>query len=701
VAHGESRACQGWRLLGCSTAHKPKLRGADVDLKRMRFPLDFDFPQDPKSLVSPLTGITRRDWENVADDLLNGSAKYQVSSNRWDYAFPGRGSVNGTEVDSMESFARLTLLASFRSRHLGSSVPAPWLDRLLEGLEEAAISLHCEAPAFPSLHRTSQALVESASFAIAFAASPERLWHPLSENAKASFVSWFEGALVEKHLLNNWVFFPAAVASFLETLGLASPSTERALTKALSSTADWHRSKGWYSDGPIGRLDYYSAWSYNYYIPLLAHLGVGSTRSGWEAAARRSTEFLDSFLGLIDTQGAPVYFGRSLTYRFGLTAPIWTSEIVRHDHTVQYSGFLRAKASQTLKYFLDRRAIVDGRLVQGWHGEDPSVLQAYSGPGSQLWAAKGFVGLLMDSNAQIWASPEREKMPERAREAPVVVSAGANTFMISSNGSDVARISSAGIFGSEYWVPKFRNLDPNYARFAFTSISAPSTDPTVPDNWLWATKKKRQGVLTQPVMTSHGVDWISANGRFHRIAPHSWPHKRFFANYTRHLSILEPRAWRRGYCRTLVLAHDDVDVRIHELSGLPKDTRIFASGFVDRDREASEDDREIYSEFIGVIGTEQPRKTPLAGGDSRVFGRALSVDTAASSMKDKPHLMAVAIRLARKPHAIPLSKRVRIEPASSGKLSLRIDDYAWTIDLSGPMLTASANQTSETRQGPA
>ena len=53
-------------------------------------------------------------------------------------------------------------------------------------------------------------------------------------------------------------------------------------------------------------------------------------------------------------------------------------------------GLLRRAASGVLRHFVDHGALEpDGLLRLGWHGGWPALRQAYSGPGSPYWAAKG------------------------------------------------------------------------------------------------------------------------------------------------------------------------------------------------------------------------------------------------------------------------------------------------------------------------
>jgi hypothetical protein len=104
--------------------------------------------------------------------------------------------------------------------------------------------------------------------------------------------------------------------------------------------------------------------------------------------------------------------GRSLTYRFATTAPLWLGALT--GRTPLAPGETRRLASGALKYFLERGAVDDrGLLSLGWHGPNEAVLQGYSGPASPYWASKGFLGLLLPPDHEVWTAVEEPGPVER------------------------------------------------------------------------------------------------------------------------------------------------------------------------------------------------------------------------------------------------------------------------------------------------
>ncbi|OAH09951.1 hypothetical protein STSP_67160 [Streptomyces jeddahensis] len=66
----------------------------------------------------------------------------------------------------------------------------------------------------------------------------------------------------------------------------------------------------------------------------------------------RLREFLDVHQYFFGSDGAPVHQGRSLTYRFATTAPLWAGALA--EATPLPPGRTRRLASGALKHFADR-----------------------------------------------------------------------------------------------------------------------------------------------------------------------------------------------------------------------------------------------------------------------------------------------------------------------------------------------------------
>jgi hypothetical protein len=83
--------------------------------------------------VSPLTGLTRADWERTADQLLAAVRRHAAPGNSLIH-LPGPVSGSGRLSDGLEGYARTFMLAAFRAAHPGRELADATLAPYEEGL---------------------------------------------------------------------------------------------------------------------------------------------------------------------------------------------------------------------------------------------------------------------------------------------------------------------------------------------------------------------------------------------------------------------------------------------------------------------------------------------------------------------------------------------------------------------------------------
>lgn len=229
-------------------------------------------------------------------------------------------------------------------------------------------------------------MVESASVALGLSLTRPWLWDQLDSDVQDRAETWLRGAIDHTPAPNNWYLFPFTVASFLESVGRGDEATTRAMERALGLMETWYRGDGWYADGDGRAFDHYNGWALHLYPLLHAHLS-GDTA----LAARfgpRLREHLEGFSLLFGADGAPIHFGRSLTYRFAASAAVGIGAVT--GHTPLTPGTSRRLISANLRYFLDRGGVTDdGLLSLGWHGPHDATLQTYSGPAVPVLGVEG------------------------------------------------------------------------------------------------------------------------------------------------------------------------------------------------------------------------------------------------------------------------------------------------------------------------
>ena len=398
---------------------------------------------------SPRTGYTRAHWETAADTLLAAVEPY-ATEDRALYHLPGtHTSWSGRLSDGLEGYARTLLLAAFRRDETA-------LERYADGLAAGV------AGVWPRIEDRSQPLVEAASIALALRLTRPLLWDRLDEPVRQRAATWLADALTAQPWPCNWELFPVTVGGFLQEIGHEPDASRKAVDRGLSRIEDWYVGEGWYTDGDGRKFDYYNGWAMHLY-PVL-HAWLADDPRLLDLYGTRLERHLADYARLFGTDGAPMHQGRSLTYRFATTAPLWLGALT--GRTPLAPGETRRLASGALRHFLDRGAVDDrGLLTLGWHGPDEAVLQGYSGPASPYWASKGFLGLLLPPDHEVWTAVEEPGPAERPDATTAI--APANWLLQSTSSDGLVRLHNHGSEDVRY--------DPYYTRLAYSTATAPSS----------------------------------------------------------------------------------------------------------------------------------------------------------------------------------------------------------------------------------
>ncbi|MGX5211751.1 DUF2264 domain-containing protein [Streptomyces violaceus] len=401
--------------------------------------------------TSAFTGYTRAHWEAAADALLTAVEPY-ASEDRALYHLPGeRTSWSGRLSDGLEGYARTLLLAAFRRDEKA-------LERYATGLAAGVSGV------WPRIEDRGQPLVEAASIALALRLTRDLLWDRLDDGVRQRTAAWLGDALTAEAWPCNWELFPVTVGGFLAEIGHEPDASRAAIDRGLERIEQWYLGDGWYTDGDGRKFDYYNGWAMHLY-PVL-HAWLEGDERLLDLYGGRLSRHLCDYARLFGGDGAPMHQGRSLTYRFATTAPLWLGALT--GRTPLPPGETRRLASGALRYFLDRGAVDDkGLLSLGWHGPDASVLQGYSGPASPYWASKGFLGLLLPEDHEVWTAAEE---PGPAERADAVTPVGPPNWLLQSTRSDgVVRLHNHGSEDVRY--------DPYYTRLAYSTVTAPAASP--------------------------------------------------------------------------------------------------------------------------------------------------------------------------------------------------------------------------------
>ncbi|MFI6661635.1 DUF2264 domain-containing protein [Streptomyces sp. NPDC050523] len=405
-----------------------------------------DLPPDDRTL-SPRTGYTRAHWEAAADSLLAAVEPYALEGGAL-YDLPGdHTSWSGRLSDGLEGYARTLLAAAFRR---DETVLQRYADGLAAGV----------AGVWPRIEDRSQPLVEAASIALALRLTRPLLWDRLDDGVRQRAAAWLADALTAEAWPCNWELFPVTVGGFLQEIGHEPEASRKAIERGLARIEEWYVGEGWYTDGDGRKFDYYNGWAMHLY-PVL-HAWLADDADLLDKYGGRLSRHLEDYARLFGADGAPMHQGRSLTYRFATTAPLWLGALT--GHTPLPPGETRRLASGALKYFVERGAVDSrGLLTLGWHGPDTALLQGYSGPASPYWASKGFLGLLLPDDHPVWTAPEEPGPSERSDALTAIC---APNWLLQSTRSDgIVRLHNHGSEDVRY--------DPYYTRLAYSTMTQP------------------------------------------------------------------------------------------------------------------------------------------------------------------------------------------------------------------------------------
>ncbi|MFI8195142.1 DUF2264 domain-containing protein [Streptomyces sp. NPDC085942] len=572
-------------------------------------------PEDRTS--SPYTGYTRAHWEAAADGLLDAAWKWATPGGaRLD--LPGPPSHSGVRSDGLEGYARTFLAAGFRVAGAGGKDPNGLLERYAAGLDAGTRTPgRDDAESWPLIldhHVQGQPMVESASVALGLRLTRPWLWDRLASDVRDRVEHWLRGALRHVPAGNNWYLFPYTVAGFLESVGRGDAETARARERALELLEHWYRGDGWYADGDGRSFDHYNGWALHLYPLLDAHLAGDEGASARHGARLR--EHLESYALMFGGDGSPLYFGRSLAYRFAASAAVGLGAVT--GHTPLAPGASRRVASGSLRYFLERGAAGDdGLLSLGWHGPHAATLQTYSGPASPYWASKAFVALLAPAEHPLWTAPE-EAAPSEGPDR--VVSVPAAGFLVQSTRADgVVRLHN---HGSDHVRPdegeSAADEDPHYARLAYSTVTGPTSTDNTADNHLSVTVGGARSARRRihPLGSGHGDGWGWAA---------SW-----------HLPVFPaaPSTVPGLRVESVTMVRGRHELRVHRVLGAPDGARAELTGW------AVDPGGSVRSELRGLHGWNAPEEVRAPRGTA--FARWATVPRLAAEVSGTVVLAALA-----------------------------------------------------------
>lgn len=422
-----------------------------------------------------LAGATRRDLAELVDKSLLALRPWATPGHAL-INLPGPVSAAGRSVGGLEAFARSFLSAGFLLSG-GDADPhdhAGWYARgLAAGVDPTS------RERWGSLQSEAQNRVEAAAIAIALHESREQVWERLAPRVQELIVDWLSGSTGAWYPESNWFWFHNVTHAFLRSVG--APHDQARIEAMLEYLDGCYAGAGWYSDGHEGghlrNFDWYSGWVMQqfplWYCRMSA--GVPGIEERRTAYAERLRSYIAAAIDLHGSDGAPLFQGRSLVYRFATVGALWTGAVA--DASPVELGQLRRVAMRTIDYFVRRGSYNDaGLLTLGWHGAFPEMRQTYSGPGSPYWASLGFAGLVLPESHPLWTTPDEPAPLEAADRVVPIPTIG---WLVSGTHEDgIVRVVNHGVDHSAAAAEPEHNL---YARLAYSTVTGPLAASTGSD----------------------------------------------------------------------------------------------------------------------------------------------------------------------------------------------------------------------------
>lgn len=328
-------------------------------------------------------------------------------------------------------------------------------------------------------HDADQRFVEMAAMAYGIMFAPQKLWEPLSDEAKDNYAAWLYTINDHRVCDSNWTFFRVLVNIALK--GAGRKYSAEILEKDLNRIDEFYIGDGWYKDGVKGQKDYYIPFAFHFYSLIYARYMENEDPERSKLYKDRACEFAQQFIYWFDDNGEALPYGRSLTYRFAQTA-FWSACVFTGIKPFPV-GVMKGIIVRNFRQWFENSQIFDNGhiLTVGYKYANLLMAEHYNAPGSPYWSLKVFAMLMLDDNDEFW-SAEEEPLPKLADKKLIKA---ADMLVTRHEGHVTAYVAGThNEFGCGQIIPK-------YLKFAYSTKygfnvmrSSISLDEAAPDNML-------------------------------------------------------------------------------------------------------------------------------------------------------------------------------------------------------------------------
>jgi hypothetical protein len=393
----------GFFFVSTVSKSNPDIQNVDnqANLYRLQTPLDFR--------LSPYTGFTRAHWLEITGKIIAGVMPLFDKVTGLPQFPPIEGAFaqyqkNYQEVNipALRALERTLIAVAYYTKATGQDFVPGYKGSISEPYRKAII--RGTDPNDKQYWGDPQPGDQVGSvFAIAVYVNPELFWKPLTDKQKHNFLEWLRKQSYNKGSNNNFYYFHLAVLELLDRHGVES--NRPFLTKMFERLMGWYQGDGWFLDGVNRGIDYYNMEAFHMYNQILYRFDSQLKDQFGMKIKNAASAFFQTYPWLFGHDGAPVPFGRSLTYRFACTAPVgWA---VLNGLCPLPAGQSRRIVSGVLRYFWEHRCLdSNGLLSIGYWNTNTSMAESYIAAFDPYWAMQGMSCLLIPDTDPFWTAKE-------------------------------------------------------------------------------------------------------------------------------------------------------------------------------------------------------------------------------------------------------------------------------------------------------
>ena len=301
-----------------------------------------------------------------------------------------------------------------------------------------------------------QKFCEMAAIAFGMLFAPEKVWEPLSDEAKDNLIEWLWEINRHECCACNWQFF--SIITNVAMYKVGREYNREHLKEGLELIDAYYDDGGWYNDGNGGEKDYYNPFVMVTYGMVYSMFMEKEDPKRCRRYLERAIAFGKDYIYWFSEDGSSFAFGRSMTYRFAQVA--YFSVCALCGVEVFPLPVLKGIIARHLVYWLNLPIFDNaGIMTIGYAYPNLQMSESYNAPGSPYWALKAFLFLALPKEHPFWKA-EIAPLPKLDKKKYLK---HANMIIQRGNGNVVALIPGRTFAdGHSHTIEK-------YAKFAYSS----------------------------------------------------------------------------------------------------------------------------------------------------------------------------------------------------------------------------------------